>query len=151
MVHKRRVVPVNVLVVCHGNICRSPLVGAMLARRLGPDCVRDRGLGSKPNRAVAKKVREYAAGIGIDLSAHRSCLMTTADVEWCDLLVYMDQGNYKRLSSAARMKARCLAEWVGRDRIPDPNYLPRGPALQEILNLATVAATRLAAEVSYVG
>lgn len=115
----------RILVVCHGNICRSPLAGAILARELGQEQVRDRGLKPKEGAIAAKKVRDYALTLDIALSTHRARCTQLEDVEWANLVLYMDNANRERLEAfpGALEKARCLAEWVGLKRIPDPNYM----------------------------
>lgn len=86
--------PQVVLVVCHGNICRSPYAAALLRRRL-PPIVGDRvrvasagfiGLGRPcPNVAV-----EVAAARGLDLSGHRSQLLAAPEVYAADLIIVMN-------------------------------------------------------------
>lgn len=115
----------SILVVCHGNICRSPLAGAILAQQLGQERVRDRGLKAKDGGIAAKKVREYALTLGIDLSTHRTRCTQSEDVEWADIVLYMDNANREKLETFPGIlgKARCLAEWTGKEKIPDPNYM----------------------------
>jgi protein-tyrosine phosphatase len=131
----------NVLVVCHGNICRSPLAGEILARGLDRQRVRDRGLKAKAGAIAAKKVRDFAETVGYSLSTHRAQQVTQADVDWADVVLYMDASNLERLAAyeGATEKAECLGSYVGESRIPDPNYLPRGAELQRVLDLLVVA------------
>ena len=141
--------PSNVLVVCHGNICRSPLVAAVLTQAIGAERVRSRGLKESPKGPAAKKVRDYAEGIGIVLAEHRASALTTADVEWADLLIYMDGGNRKRLEGfkiPSKCVVKCLGDYVGLTRIDDPNFLPRGPELDRLLETVVAAAGKLATE-----
>ena len=105
----------------------------MLSRGVKPGC-------SGP---AAKKVREWAAGRGYDLGRHRAVGLTDEDVRRADLVLYMDAGNLARLTSGwpeACAKARCLAEYVGEARIPDPAFVPRGPELDRLLGLVVGAA-----------
>lgn len=132
----------HVLVLCHGNICRSPLAAAVI-RRYGL-AVRDRGLSDKQGRRAAKKVRDYAAKRGYDLSNHRSQTVSVNDIHWAHVILYMDGGNRTRLAGTALQKAVCLAEYVGELRIPDPNYIPRGPELDRLLRMVVQAAEAFA-------
>lgn len=134
------------LVVCHGNICRSPLAGAILAERLGHSAVRDRGLGGRTGLLAAKRVRDYAAELGVDLSQHRSRSVTAEDLAWADLIIYMDGGNLRRLKSMTERPCVCLGSYVGVSRIPDPNYLS-GRDLQQALNLLYQASASAAEQI----
>lgn len=127
----------RVLVVCHGNVNRSPLCAAVL-RRDRPDWeVREAALKStyldwRPERA-AKKMRDAAADYGLDLSGHRSQPISEASLEWADAVIFMDQGNYRRLQALSPTGGPgggrqwvSLGSFVGRSRIPDPAFLRRG-------------------------
>lgn len=137
----------KVLVVCKGNICRSPYAGAVIAAKLGSENVRSRGLKVRGSHVAAKKVRDYAAGLGVDLSQHRSKPVTVEDIEWADTILYMDASNLHSLlaipwDESYREKLQCLGSFAGFQSVPDPNYLPAGPALAnalEILRKSTAA------------
>ena len=83
--------PNSVLVVCHGNICRSPVAGALLARELAPRGIAVHSAGffgfnrPAPPEAVAAAERH-----AINLSDHRSRLVTAAMARGTDLIVVMD-------------------------------------------------------------
>lgn len=122
----------KVLVVCHGNVCRSPLAHAVIVQQF-PSAL-TRGFGPSGRRA-AKKVREYAASAGYNLEAHRSLQIIQEDVDWADVILYMDGGNLKRLQKLAGSESKtvCLGSMIGLSRISDPNFLPRGPELERVL------------------
>jgi len=86
--------PTSVLVVCLGNICRSPYAAALLRQALG-----DRGDATPRiesagflmlGRPVPGVGQQVAARRGIDLSAHRSQILTAAGAQAADLIVVMD-------------------------------------------------------------
>ena len=94
---RRRPPPAAVLVVCHGNVCRSPLAAALLAAELAPAGVRVESAGFfTPNRRCPPEAVTVAARRGVDLSAHRSTLLTAALAHSADLIVVMDpaQGRF---------------------------------------------------------
>src|SRR6266700_3534397 len=69
--------PRTILVVCHGNICRSPFAAGLLARALGPAGTRVASAGFVgPGRPAPAEGSIAAARRGIDLSRHRSQLLT---------------------------------------------------------------------------
>lgn len=144
MVQRKKKQLPNVLVVCHGNICRSPLVGVVLIAQGFP--VRSRGF-VNPGKLAAKKVREYAEGIGLDLSTHRSTLVSLRDVKWADEILYMDGGNLKRIREKfGDISCTCLASYVHLTRIPDPNYMKRGRGLEETLETIVEASKKFCVE-----
>lgn len=87
-----RVAPRSVLVVCHGNICRSPFGAAVLRRRLAGTngAVRIESAGFiGPERPCPAHAVAVAARRGVDLSTHRSKLLV-ADLATMDLILVMD-------------------------------------------------------------
>ena len=127
---------VSVLVVCTGNICRSPTgegVLRHLAEKRGlADRVRiasagthDYHVGDAPDpRAV-----EHASKRGYDLSAQRAAQVRTRDFEDFDYILAMDRGHLRMLRSLqpAGSKAKlglfleASGKWKGED-VPDPYY-----------------------------
>ena len=89
-------VPRSVLVLCHGNVCRSPYLEVVLRRELraafGDSArfvVRSAGFVG-PDRAVPRHAYDAAHRRGIDLGAHRSRIVDAGLAAGADLLVVMD-------------------------------------------------------------
>ncbi|HYL21854.1 MAG TPA: hypothetical protein VEU74_08820 [Gemmatimonadales bacterium] len=83
----------RLLVVCHGNQCRSPFAAALLARALASRGVQvESGGFVSPGRAPPPEAVAAAARRGVDLSHHRSRVLTAAVVRAVDLIVVMDAG-----------------------------------------------------------
>lgn len=81
----------SILVVCHGNICRSPVAAALLRQALGPAGIRVESAGFiGPNRPSPPAAVATAARHGVDLSDHRSRLLTADLVRSAELIVVMD-------------------------------------------------------------
>jgi protein-tyrosine phosphatase len=83
----------SVLFVCHGNLCRSPFAAAVFARSMRNRRDKDLHVGSAgfalprqpaPSAAVAAASRRF-----IDLSAHRSVIVTARALKTADLVVVM--------------------------------------------------------------
>ncbi len=89
----------HILVLCHGNICRSPYAELALARALSPTHSRDFPVDSAgfvgPDRSSPPEALAAAARAGVDLSKHRSKLVTGDLVNGSSLVVVMssDQAN----------------------------------------------------------
>ena len=144
----------QVLVVCHGNINRSALCAAIL-QSAAPDALEVRQGGFvNGGRRASKKMRDAAlAHLSIDLDAHRSRIITREDLRWAHRVIYMDGGNLKRLQEMMpngepyeHQAWICLGHHHDphRDRIPDPNYLPRGEEFDAVVHMIDNASRRLA-------
>jgi protein-tyrosine phosphatase len=114
----------RILVVCTGNICRSPVAAAMLAARLPGRRVESAGLGALVGRPVEPQARALAEAEGLTLDAHRARQLGTEMLEAADLVLVMSEGQRRAvadLSPAARGKAMLLGHWLtGEREIPDP-------------------------------
>lgn len=150
----------NILVLCHGNINRSPLCEAVLKEEFKdhPQVV-VRSAALKPNapsHRATRKMREAALDRGYDLDAHRAQEVTGKLLDWADLVVYMDGGNRRRLAQSLDVEGlerdcRCLALWAGEpevNRIPDPNFCKGDtPEFQSTVDLVVKCSKRMAAEI----
>jgi protein-tyrosine phosphatase len=88
--------PRTIVVVCYGNICRSPVAAALLRQTLGPAEIRVESAGFiGPGRAAPLEAVTAAARRGVDLSGHRSRLLTADVVGAADLLVVMEPGQQR--------------------------------------------------------
>jgi len=91
----------SVLVVCNGNIFRSPFAAAVLDRALrreGWDDVQVESAGFiGPGRPSPADAVAAAAGRGIDLRAHRSQLLTPDLVRAADVILVMEPGQQRTI------------------------------------------------------
>ncbi len=81
--------PRRILVVCHGNICRSPYMQAALQRGLAHLAITSAGFFGS-DRAVPRIAVALGAERGLDLSEHRSRPLTKPTVGSADLVIVMD-------------------------------------------------------------
>jgi protein-tyrosine phosphatase len=79
-----------VLVVCHGNICRSPFAAAYLAERIPELEVRSSGLAAGTAASADPSAMRAAARLGHDLSRHQSRPITSSDLSEPDLVLVME-------------------------------------------------------------
>lgn len=108
----------RVLVLCYGNIYRSPFVAAYIARFLeatGFSCVRSAGFHPKVERPTPDEFVALARDrVGIDLSRHRSRLVSTEDFEWADVVLIMDRHNWHAVANcSAGADALNRVIWLG--------------------------------------
>lgn len=89
--------PRRILVVCYGNVCRSPYLQSVLQRALPDVAVISAGfLGS--DRAVPQVAVTLAAKRGLDLSRYRSRPLTQSTVGNADLVIVMDSHQAHQLA-----------------------------------------------------
>lgn len=110
----------RVLVLCHGNICRSPFAGHLLAARVPHLDVRSAGLEALEGRAAEDAACRIALAFGVDLAGHRAHRMDAPDVGWADLILGME-GHHVAGVERAWPPARGKTFLLG-DFLPDAPY-----------------------------
>jgi len=83
----------SVLVVCHGNIIRSPFAAQWLRQHLGaaaPVSVWSAGLEAVPGRPPHPLALQLASRRGVDLADHTARRITPAAVAESDIILVMD-------------------------------------------------------------
>ncbi len=143
----------KVLMVCLGNICRSPLAEGVLTQKLA-----DRGLdwevdsagtgawhvGELPDsRSIA-----VAHNHNIDITHQRARQFQAKDLDRFDLILAMDSSNYQNIlklatSSAQKEKVKMIMNFAQpgyNQNVPDPYYGDNGfEAVYEMLDEACEA------------
>ncbi len=89
--------PRRILVVCHGNVCRSPYMQAVLQKSLPNLSVTSAGFFAS-DRAVPEIAVAIGARRGLDLSGYRSRPLTKSTVDAADLVVVMDAEQARHLA-----------------------------------------------------
>ncbi|TDQ31648.1 low molecular weight protein-tyrosine-phosphatase [Zeaxanthinibacter enoshimensis] len=124
--------PIRILMVCLGNICRSPLAEGILKEMADPEkiMVESAGtagyhVGNPPDPRSVSIASKY----GIDISTQRCRKFGPSDFEEFDLILAMDRSNYRNILQLANgehhyAKVRLLMEELpdGPDEVPDPYY-----------------------------
>jgi protein-tyrosine phosphatase len=122
----------KILMVCLGNICRSPLAEGILKSKVSENIFVDSAgtaayhvdeLPDKRSIAVAKKY-------GIDLTNQRARKFTVKDFDAFDLIYAMDESNYQNILSLSRnnedeQKVQLILNEIDTNSnqdVPDPYY-----------------------------
>ncbi|REG50341.1 protein-tyrosine phosphatase [Paraburkholderia sp. BL6669N2] len=79
----------NVLTVCHGNLCRSPMAAALLQHRLPDVHVRSAGLAAVSGQRAETKAIAALSEIDIDIRAHRAMQLTREIANEAQLILTM--------------------------------------------------------------
>lgn len=116
----------RILIVCTGNICRSPVAEAMLRCLLPQRDIASAGLAALEGQGVAPQARALADTEGLDVTGHQARQLTGDMLIAHDLVLVMSEGQRRavgELAPEALGKTLLLGRWLesgkGRD-IPDP-------------------------------
>ena len=95
----------NVLMVCLGNICRSPLAEGILQSKVNNQKVFVDSAGTAGyhiNNAPDPRSVEVAKKYGIDISRQRCQKFTIQDFDTFDVIYTMDMENYNNILKLSR-------------------------------------------------
>ena len=87
----------NILTVCTGNICRSPVAEAMLKNRLPGRRVWSAGLHAVVGHGTDATARQIAEQFNLDLSAHRAQQIAGWMCSHADLVLVMEASHQQEL------------------------------------------------------
>jgi protein-tyrosine phosphatase len=90
----------EILIVCEGNICRSPMAQGLLARALPDVEVSSAGLCARVGEPADPLAHEAMVERGIDISAHVGTQLTFQHVRSADVVLAMTRTQCKRIESA---------------------------------------------------
>lgn len=150
----------SVLVVCMGNICRSPTAEGVLRRKaaaaglthllhIDSAGTHDYHVGSAPDARAQKA----ALGRGYDLSTLRGRQVSAEDFERFDYILAMDRDNlnnlHRRCPEQYKHKVRLYLAFSRRFpnlNVPDP-YYGGSKGFEQVLDMVEDAADGLLAEI----
>ncbi len=99
---------IKVLMVCHGNICRSTMAESVMTHIVKQNHIDHlfeiysaatsrEEIGNGPHYGTVNKLRQ----VGIPVVPHRAVQMTPADYEYYDFLIGMDSANIRNMNRIA--------------------------------------------------
>lgn len=121
----------KVLMVCLGNICRSPLAEGILQNNLGETYFVDSAgtLDYHKGKGPDERSVLVAKQNGIDISKQKSRPISSEDLDKFDYIFCMDHNNYEDVLAMAkneqhRGKIHLYLEFAecGKKDVPDPYY-----------------------------
>ncbi|MDO6597162.1 low molecular weight protein-tyrosine-phosphatase [Oceanihabitans sp. 2_MG-2023] len=122
----------KILMVCLGNICRSPLAEGILRDKLSNDFIIDSAgtgnyhIGDLPDKRSIKVAEKY----GIDITNQRGRQFSVSDFDTFDFIYTMDNSNFKNVVKLARnendiAKVKLILNEVYSNQnydVPDPYH-----------------------------
>tara|TARA_R110002096_G_scaffold112264_6_gene244722 strand:- start:217 stop:666 length:450 start_codon:yes stop_codon:yes gene_type:complete len=122
----------KILMVCLGNICRSPLAEGILKSKLSNDFIVDSAgtanyhVGSAPDKRSIAVARKH----GLDISNLSGRQFDSSDFDIFDMIYVMDESNFQNVVKLARndediVKVKLILNEVHPNKnyeVPDPYY-----------------------------
>lgn len=118
----------SILVVCVGNICRSPIGERVLQAALPQARVTSAGLGALVGHSADATASEVAAAHGVSLDGHLARQFTAELGTTQDLILVMEPGHRQNIGQIAPQllgKTMLFDHWLGAKGIDDPYKLSR--------------------------
>lgn len=99
----------SILVICIGNICRSPIAERVLRRDVLGLKIRSAGLNAVIGHGIQSNMAALAQQDGIDTQGHSATQFTTAMGIEYDLILVMEQSHKTTIAQLApQLQSRCL-------------------------------------------
>lgn len=139
----------SLLVVCVGNICRSPVGERLLSRALPDTQVSSAGIGAVVGASADETMSAVATENGLSLDGHVARQFSSEMGAAHELILVMETGHRTEIiRQAPHLSGRVMLfdQWTGAKGIPDPYREPikiHRAAYRAIENAAQGWVTRL--------
>ena len=131
----------NILIICVGNVCRSPVAEALLAHKLQGRslAISSAGIGALVGNPMDKTAHEILREHGLDHVSHRARQVDSDMLHRADLILAMEQSHIQHIRQIApevHGKTFLIGKWLDGMEIPDP-YRQSRPAFEHVHGLLT--------------
>ncbi|EMI2316024.1 protein tyrosine phosphatase [Providencia rettgeri] len=114
----------NILVVCMGNICRSPTGERLLQQYFPEKTVHSAGIIAKNDRPANDSAIRIAQQHSLSLENHQSRRLTSELCKKTDLILVMENDHIAKIHQLfpeTRGKVMLFGQWINKTEIPDPH------------------------------
>ena len=148
--------PLKILMVCLGNICRSPMAHGILQHKVSAlklnweiDSAGTSGYhkGELPDRRAIACMKRH----DIDITYQRSRPITVADLRYYDRIFVMDRSNLKDVSDMAGTEHELkkvelmmtVVDAQNPEDVPDPYFGTEDSGFEKVYEMVDLATDRL--------
>ncbi|KAA3667422.1 MULTISPECIES: protein tyrosine phosphatase [Pectobacterium] len=113
----------SILIVCVGNICRSPTGERLLKQALPTKKISSAGLGALVGKPADATASDVANQHNLSLDGHEAQQLTSALCRQYDLILVMEKGHIDgvcRIAPEVRGKTMLFGRWLNQQEIADP-------------------------------
>ncbi|MCC3704120.1 hypothetical protein [Rouxiella badensis] len=113
----------SVLVICTGNICRSPTAERRLRQLLPDKKIDSAGVGALVGHEADQQASLTAEKHGLSLEGHSGRQFSAQLARQYDLILVMERSHVEQVTqqaTEARGKTLLLGHWLNKKEIPDP-------------------------------
>ncbi|HHT0105266.1 TPA: protein tyrosine phosphatase [Raoultella planticola] len=113
----------SILVVCTGNICRSPIGERYLRKLLPNKKIDSAGTGALVGYEADATAIKISLKNGVSLEGHTAKQFTSTIARQYDLILVMEKNHIEqigRIAPEARGKTMLFGHWLDHREIPDP-------------------------------
>ncbi|MCX3078634.1 protein tyrosine phosphatase [Klebsiella michiganensis] len=127
----------SILVVCTGNICRSPIGERFLQKAFPNKRIDSAGTGALVGHQADQNAIKIASMHDISLEGHKGQQFTSALGRQYDLILAMEKEHIEqigRIAPEVRGKTMLFGQWLNCREIPDP-YRKSEEAFESVYKL----------------
>ncbi|MEZ7213266.1 protein tyrosine phosphatase [Klebsiella spallanzanii] len=113
----------KILVICTGNICRSPIGERYLQKHFPSKIIDSAGTGAMVGHSADPAAIKVATEHGLSLDGHTGKQLTASLARQYDLILVMEKYHIEQIGQIApevRGKTMLFGHWLNHRDIPDP-------------------------------
>ena len=138
----------KILVVCVGNICRSPTGEALLKKLLPHKDIRSAGVQALVGHVADEQAKKVALIRGVEMQEHVAAQLDIQMYQEADLILVMETSHINAVENicpTVRGKVMLFGQWLSNKEIADP-YRQSDDMFELVYQQIEAAANKWAAK-----